>query len=79
MIDWIAAFIGFYGTLLLRKKKKNGFLWLVVMSVLWCIIGFQVMKYGLIFSSLGFIFLNLLGYLEWRKDNEKKEKEKKSF
>ena len=75
MIDWIAAFIGFYGILLLRKKRKNGFLWLIVKSILWGIIGFQVMQYGLIFSALGFIFLNLLGYLEWRKeDNEKKEK-----
>jgi CHASE2 domain-containing sensor protein len=68
MIDWIAAFIGFWGCWQLRKKNKNGFLWLTLMSVLWMIIGLQVLVYGLVFESLILIVLNLYGYWEWNKE-----------
>jgi nicotinamide riboside transporter PnuC len=71
MIDWIAAFVGFWGTWQLRKKNKNGFLWLIVMSVMWLIVGLQAGTYGLAFSSFVFIFLNLLSYWEWRKEDKK--------
>jgi nicotinamide riboside transporter PnuC len=77
MVDWIAAFVGFWGTWQLRKKNKNGFLWLTVMSILWLIVGLQMGTYGLALSSFVFIFLNLLGYWEWRKEEkEKSDKEK---
>ena len=72
-IDWIAAFMGISGTMLLRKKKKNGFLLLTVMSVLWLIVGLQLGSNGMVLSSFTFIFLNLLGYFEWRKEDKKNE------
>ena len=69
-IDWIAAFVGFYGTWLLRKKNKNGFLWLTLMSVLWTIVGLLTMTYGLMFSSVVFLFLNIYCYWEWRREDK---------
>ena len=70
IIDWIAAIIGFYGTYLLRKKKKSGFIYLAIMSVFLCVVGLLTTTYGLMLSSFVFIFLNMLNYWEWGKDEE---------
>ena len=71
-IDWLAAFVGFFGMYLLSKKNKYGFIAHSVMSLLWAIVGLQTGAYGLLLSSVVFFFLNLGCFWKWWK-GEKRE------
>jgi len=73
-LDWIAAFFGFLGMYFLSTKNKYGFICHTVMSILWAIVGFQTEAYGLVVSSVVFIFLNIGCFWKWKKSEQTKIK-----
>ena len=66
-LDWVAAAFGFIGMYFLGKKNKYGFICHTIMSVLWAIVGIQTGAYGLLLSSVVFVFLNLGCFWKWKK------------
>ncbi len=63
MMDFVAAFFGISGTLCLALKKypKSGWILLIIASLCWIYVGYEVEVYGLMVSAGTYIVVQLVG------------------
>lgn len=72
MLDWIAAFFEISGLWIVGNKKRAGFLFLMVGSILWIAIGLINGLYGLCVAASILEIAAVRNYFKWKKkENEK--------
>jgi len=64
-LDWIAMLLTFSAIYLLGNKTRNGFLVMMAGNVCWSVIGVWALSYGMLLANLGFLAMNVRGYLKW--------------
>ena len=70
-LDFIAAFFELSGTYNLGSKRKIGFIFNVIGSVLWIIVALLTHVYGLLLVVIPGIFLNIRGFVKWKEQINK--------
>jgi nicotinamide riboside transporter PnuC len=64
-IDWLAICLTFPAIHLLNHKQRKGYLLMMVGNLCWFTIGLQADSYAMTFANLGFLSMNLHGYVRW--------------
>lgn len=65
ILEWLGAVLGLIGALLLTQKLKFGFIIFSVFNLLWLALGIFRSEYGVAFLMLGYLVVNLRGYVKW--------------
>ncbi len=73
-LGWIATVIVLYGTWRVTKKETSGWLLRIVGDALWVVVGLMTGITSIIACEGTFVVLNTIGYLKWRKDEDKQRK-----
>lgn len=66
-VDWLAMFMTFISIYLLGKKNKYGFIFGLLANASWLTFGIIVNSLGNVAANVVFTFLNIKGYLNWRR------------
>jgi len=64
-VDWIAMCLTFSAIYLLGNKSRIGFVVMMLGNLLWCIIGLRAQSYAMIIANLGFLSMNVRGFIKW--------------
>ena len=64
-LDWFAMVLTFSAIYLLGNKSRVGFLIMILGNVCWAAIGTWAHSYGMLLANLGFLAMNVRGYLKW--------------
>lgn len=68
--DWLAMACGLTGMFLLGGKSKYGFLFCMMGSSSWLVVGFFINSFPLIFGSSIFVVLQIRGLINWHRQGE---------
>lgn len=68
--DWLACVCGLLGMFLLGSRSKYGFVFCMVGSSSWLVVGTFINSFPLVFGSSIFIILQTRGLLSWHRKNE---------
>jgi len=72
MIDWLGLSFTLLGSLSVIKKKKIGFLLMLIGCLCWIGFGIQVESIAVIITNIIFSVVNGFGYYRWN-ENDKNE------
>jgi hypothetical protein len=64
-VDWLAMCLTFTAIYLLGGKRRAGFVVMMTGNLLWCAIGTWAHSYAMIIANLGFLAMNIRGYVKW--------------
>jgi hypothetical protein len=67
--DWLAMFCGLLGMYLLGSRSKYGFIFCMLGSLNWLVVGIFINSFPLIFGSSIFVILQIRGLISWHKKN----------
>ena len=73
MIDWLGLIFTLLGSLSVIKKRKYGFLLMLIGCLFWIGFGFQVDSIAVIITNIVFTVVNAFGYYRWNKDDKVKK------
>lgn len=68
--DWLAMVCGLTGMFLLGSRSRYGFVFCMLGSSSWLVVGVLINSFPLIFGSSIFILLQIRGLLNWNRKNE---------
>lgn len=69
-LDWLATVCGLTGMFLLGGKSKYGFVFCMMGSSSWLVVGFLINSFPLIFGSSILVVLQIRGLLNWHKQGK---------
>lgn len=64
-IDWVAMCLTFSAIYLLGNKSRMGFVVMMIGNLCWTLIGLWAQSYAMILANLGFLTMNLRGFMKW--------------
>lgn len=65
-IDWLAMALTFSAIYLLGNRTRNGFLVMSAGNACWIVIGVLALSHAMVLANLGFLAMNLRGYIKWK-------------
>ena len=68
--DWLATVCNLAGVFLLGSRSKYGFVFCLLGSCGWLVVGFLIESFPLIFGSAIFVVLHIRGLINWHRKNE---------
>ncbi len=68
--DWLASVCNLLGMFLLGSRNKYGFVFCMLGSAGWLVVGVFINSFPLIFGSSIFIILHVRGLLNWHRRTE---------
>ena len=71
MIDWLGMGLTLAGSLSVIRKKRFGFLLMLLGCLAWIGFGIIVESMAVIVTNIVFSGVNAFGYYKWKKDDEK--------
>lgn len=66
-IDWLAMALTFFAIYCLGNKQRYGFCIMMVGNACWITLGFKFESLGMIAANIGFLAMNLRGFVRWGK------------
>lgn len=66
--DWLATLCGLAGMFLLGNRSKYGFIFCMLGSSSWIVVGFFIGSFPLICGSSIFVILHIRGILKWQRE-----------
>jgi hypothetical protein len=64
-IDWLAMGLTFTAIYLIGNKSRAGFLLMMAGNLGWAAIGLWAHSYAMTIANLGFLAMNVRGFLKW--------------
>ena len=68
--DWLAMVCNLLGMFLLSSRSRYGFVFCMLGSSSWLVVGVLISNFPLIFGSSIFIVIQIRGLLNWHRRNE---------
>ncbi len=65
VIEWCATVLSLLGALLIAFKSWQGYPIWVVANVLWVSFSWKHKHYGLLFLSVSYLVINIIGLIKW--------------
>ena len=74
-LDWLAMAASLFAVYLIGNKNRLGFISYILANVLWIYLGvFKMQSFGISVGNVFFLMMNLRGFLKWKKDKNKTNK-----
>ena len=67
IISIIAAIFGLLGAVINARGKRFGFYAYIVGNILWIIVGFHYLNFGLVIQFFLFLVIAIYGLITWKK------------
>lgn len=67
--DWLAMILTFYSILAFKEKSIKGFVFGGLACICWLAFNAVVGSIAGVMANVGFLYMHVAGFLEWRKDN----------
>lgn len=67
-LDWLAMCLTFSAIYLLGNKSRAGFVMMILGNLCWSAIGVWANSYAMVIANLGFLAMNLRGFVRWSPD-----------
>jgi hypothetical protein len=64
-VDWAAMCMTFLAIYLLGSKRRVGFTIMILGNLCWSAIGIWAQSYAMVIANLGFLAMNVRGYVKW--------------
>ena len=66
ILEWSATALSLVGALLISLKYFQGYYIWIVGNVLWTLFSFKYKHYGLLFLSVAYFVINIIGIVRWQ-------------
>lgn len=68
-LDWLAMAASLLAVYLMGNKNRLGFISYILANALWIYLGiFRMQSFGISIGNIFFLFMNVRGYLKWKKN-----------
>lgn len=68
-LEWMGSFLALAGVYVLAKNKKEGFLLCLGYNVAFLLMSLYTKQWGVLSLMVGYMFLNAMGYRNWRRNS----------
>ncbi|MEK6928794.1 MAG: nicotinamide mononucleotide transporter [Nanoarchaeota archaeon] len=65
VIEWLATVLSLTGAVLVALKYKDGYPVWIIANILWVSFSLKHKHYGLLFLSVSYLIINIIGIINW--------------